>query len=519
MNVLDKRFILLVTLGSLLTALSAARSEAGTYDVSGCEEDTREKLPSLGWSLAGPASAFHVTEDCASGPTVVKAVGEMAPGTAGGIRLRVPRPLSITAFKMRTVTNAQYSPYTTPQYWWNGEVRLTPVGRPSVALGYCPGKDNGCTNSYGASPVIDDDPPAEEIAWLLRCAPDSPGRCRSGSSIQLLETWFRITDPVRPDLIRPPAGALISGAKDIAGTDTTAFEVSDAGGGVFRAVLEIDGQAAAESPFNNILATCRLPFRTIRPCPGKVAGTLDVDTTKLVDGPHEAVLQVYDATNTNKVTYGPVSFETVNRRADSYCGVTEASRVRLSTPRRTLRYGQRFRTTARVFGAPGWEAVLLDGRALVSVVARGTVAAQGRLTLNVPAGPSRHLRLAVRPPGSRSKYVCSAMRSVPVKASISLHVGPRRVSNGRSVHISGRLRGRSHGHRSVIVQARAVGNQRWATVKVVRTARNGRYRMRYRFLNTFSDVIYVFRSQVRSEKGYAYATGHSAPVQVRVAGG
>ncbi len=78
------------------------------------------------------------------------------------------------------------------------------------------------------------------------------------------------------------------------------------------------------------------------------------------------------------------------------------------------------------------------------------------------------------------------------------------------MRLGGRLFGKANSRRPIVIQARAVGSRRWATVRVVRTQQNGRFSMRYRFLSTFKTVTYIFRAQARSANGYPYATGTSA---------
>ena len=289
-------------------------------------------------------------------------------------------------------------------------------------------------------PWVEQQPPSERMDWLMRCAPDSPGWCSAGSSdgIEFLSATFRIEDPALPTFVGPPTGRIVSGARDASGMETVGLEATDNGSGVYRAVLEIDGGVAAERTFDQDSATCRAPFHTVVPCAPRVASALDVDTTRFVDGGHEALLSVYDATGVNRAVYGPVFFETLNRSAVSYCDTSQHKRIRFATPQRSQRFGHRFRVIGHIDEAPGWEALLLDGQRKVTVVARTTVSAKGRVAIRVPAGPSRNLRLAVRPQGAKTKYVCGRVRKVPVRAGLTLQVNPRRVTNGGSVTIRGR---------------------------------------------------------------------------------
>jgi hypothetical protein len=508
--------MLAAVIAALITAtLAPTQALAATYEVHMCEEDVREAVPNTNWSLLGPAARFRLNTDCEASPTGLTSSGQVPPGAEGALQLSVPRPLMITEMKYRQLIRAPAAMHPPNAWWWDFEQRMMPERGANHMVGVCPGRDNWCDERYGGATIRDKRFSAFE--WLLRCSAQSTAPCSDGE-VQVLEARLKIDDPAPPNLVGQPSGAVLAGASNVNGTQTVVFEATDEGAGVYRAVLEIDGAIAAESGFNHENAACIAPFRVAQPCPRRVVGSLAVDTSRYVDGPHVARLSVYDATGANVAIYGPVAFTTRNATLDSYCGEVDAQRFQLHVPRSKLPFGRRWRFRARIDRGQGWSVVLLSGGSHVSSVATGTVGRNGRYEVRIPPGPSRTLRLAVRPQGSTAKYICSGPRRLRVKAKLALRVTPQRTTNGRSVRIVGRLSGERRGRKAVVIQARAVGNARWATVRVLRTRQDGRFRMRYRFHSTVGRVTYIFRAQVRSERGYPYATGTSRGRSVTVVG-
>jgi hypothetical protein len=94
------------------------------------------------------------------------------------------------------------------------------------------------------------------------------------------------------------------------------------------------------------------------------------------------------------------------------------------------------------------------------------------------------------------------------------------LRNGESFRLWGRLRGgRKAANRDVLIEARARGGpRRWTPVRVLRTNRKGRFRMRYTFRRTQQRVRFEFRARVRPERGFPFAMGASSPKSILVLG-
>lgn len=517
----SRRQIVIVALA--LLALGPERAPAAPYEVQACREEVRESLPTTDWSTVGPSRDFGAETNCTSRPITAQPIGfgPTWPGGEGGLSFSVPKPLAIVGVKYRQLIHTSTSKYPPGQWWWDFESRQTTVDGKIYPTGQCPGEFvDGCSEAYG---LISHTPINRLTAlhWMLKCNRRSVQACPHDVDvdISIYDGLFRIDDPESPTITGRPEGALFAGGTNLSGDQTVAFEAADLGSGIYRAAVEVDGAVLGETRLSQDTATCRLPFRTVQPCPLRTVNSVVVDTTRLADGQHDAYLKVYDASDHNVAVHGPVSFTTNNSTITSYCGSEDKARFQLGVPRRPLPFGKAWRFRARITDAAGWEAVLLDGKRMVSSLGAAVVSASGQLQIKVPRGPNRFVRLAIRPAGSRGKHVCSRSKLVRVRPKLTLSLNSPETTNGSSVTIRGRLFGDGASRKAIVIQARALGSRRWATVRVLRSKRTGRYRMRYRFRSSSPGTVYVFRSQARGERGYPYSTGTSSHRRLRIVRG
>lgn len=502
------------------SAISSGQVSAATYDVVSCKEAERETLPTRDWQFEPSGADFEMLVDCTMQPITLRTrYGTSTPyGTGAGLTFTVPAPLSIVGAKYRMLIEAPRSTDPNRPWWWTFDTFNTELDGRTYRSGGCSGIISSCSD-YFFNPGWQVTSPRRAMTWFLQCTDDAPNPCPGFASVSMFDGTFTINDPERPRIMTAPTGSMFAGGSDLSGDQVVAVDASDGGSGVYRADVEVDGSvagsvisSAAEYP------NCTRPFRVVQPCPPGIVNGVTVDTTHLTDGPHEALLRVYDATEENYASYGPVRFSTANRRLANFCDSDAVRKLRVITPRSPLAFRQTWGYRARIADAAGWEAALLRGTDRVRVIGSGLVSPNGYVAFKVSPGTNRLLRLAIRPPGSRGAYRCGRPTWLRVRPKVRLSVSPEDVSNGRSVRLRGRLLGEENNDRSIVVQARAAGSRRWATVRVVRTNRRGIFTMKYRFLSTFRTVTYVFRAQVRSGKGFPYATGTSRARRVRVFG-
>jgi hypothetical protein len=105
-----------------------------------------------------------------------------------------------------------------------------------------------------------------------------------------------------------------------------------------------------------------------------------------------------------------------------------------------------------------------------------------------------------------------------VSAASSFRANPRRLRNGQSVRFTGRLRALPAPPAGKLVELQVVLSGRWQTFRTTRTAPNGSWAVRYRFRRTCGLLRYRFRARLPAEAGYAFQTGYTRDLAVRVRG-
>lgn len=123
-----------------------------------------------------------------------------------------------------------------------------------------------------------------------------------------------LEDGAAPLITSSPMGTgLFNTSSPRAGTQLVTYTAEDAGGGLYRAILRVDGRELVNRPIDDNGGRCATPF--VHPVPCRTAPANDsfsFDTTQLSDGLHQVQLVVRDATNVNQAVYGPVEITVDN---------------------------------------------------------------------------------------------------------------------------------------------------------------------------------------------------------------
>lgn len=504
-----RRFALLaVSLVALLGGASTAN--AGTYDMYVCKGSDGTLFGTSGWVALNPQPNAFYDLGCEDGHFGVSAGSTSASVPAGfrtGWQFTLPKPLTITSI------DADYLGSVTEWKGWSTQIWGRRHDQPQwLDISTCEGENCGASfkdlATYGMG----------SIAFGIRCGPSQACPAGSYADMEVSYLKLRLNDPQVPHV--DSLATRLANHVPISGVTSVAFSASDAQSGVRFALLEVDGRAVASRSFDTDARTCRAPFTRIMPCPARVAGTLNADTTVLKDGPHLARLLIYDATATNAAVAGPWSFTTNNRQLYNLCAgqLGPSARVRLKP--RTVAFGRGSTLRVRWPTAP-WapaEVALLTGRRHLSVSRSVPFAASHVSILDVPRGHNRVIRAGIRPSGSTGPFACSKPLTVRVRPRVRLRAKPRLLENGHTVRLRGRISGKGARGRAVVLEARARGGRRrWTPVTFLHAGRHGRFRFSYRFARTYQRTRYVFRARVPRQRGFPYAPGHSRRVRVLVA--
>lgn len=196
----------------------------------------------------------------------------------------------------------------------------------------------------------------------------------------------------------------------------------------------------------------------------------------------------------------------------------------------TVPFGRRALLSGRLVDAAG---AGLAGRGL-RVVARpshGSVARRrvfavrtgphGGFKIPLPPGPSRRVTVAFagEPGLDGARRPALALR---VRGGVELHARPRRLANGETVHLWGRVRSRGaplpRRGKLVAVQYWESAAGGWRPVLVTRSDHGGHFRAAYRFRYVTGVALIRLRAVALAEERWPYAPGASRPVTVRVSG-
>ncbi len=541
--------LLLPLATALVLLVVPSVASAGTYQMHACRDASGALASSSSWSFEQSTSIVGSHDDtCPRGGihlALKASVAHPADAYAKAFFL-APDSTSIVSYTLwRSARVAAGTPY-----WFSAMEQYGSDWR--WAGPSCKGTTNNCsgignpadpmseTNRFSRKPST----PIKGIALYVSCGLDNSGttNCPSSSGVSS-EAWMHraditLSDDVKPKLETTPVGALVDATSSVQGTQSVAIQASDKGGGLARALVEVDGKVVASNGFGS--SPCREPYTARVPCPLRSSTSVSFDTTTLQDGNHSVRVLVQDAGG-NTTTWGPVKLTTHNAPLDQSCNPEPANPVsglalsgglvrtgsratgrsaltiRWATRKRARLRGRLLTTAGQpVAGAPvciAWRPSGLG--APLAPLQRLTTDATGRYAMTVPRGSSRDLYAIYRTPGGAVAKKM-ALRVIP---RLTVRRSARNLANGDVLTIRGSLRGGPIPSRGVLVRAEAWRGTRWQPFGEVRArGTSGRYRVRYRFTGTRGVQRYTLRVRVVPQAAYPYLGVASKRFHVRVRG-
>jgi hypothetical protein len=540
-----------VVVGGLMTGAGNAR--AGTYLVHTCNtpDNQRSLGPTLddplgasGWIADGPA--VLIQDQCpAGGPFTFRNTSAyaMQAGESIGARWTAAPRTRLVGVLIRWIGEALNDPQrgqgtTTVTVATDRQVLLTATGPWATEP-----NDGGAQKL--SSTLLD----ASWFEIRLRCLDACPSP--SGST---LRGWVNYASfLVRDD--EPPAGGLVGPAVDAmnwSGVTRLRMTAADAGSGLRRAIVEVDGSPALAIPLSSSNHCDDVgpdpavaEFDRPQPCPLRISdGALDVDSAKLPQGRHSVRVLLEDAAGNRTAIFGPVvrniaangaigpGSDPALRGAANGDGATDQARltahwgVRGSRTRLVSGYGHRHVVRGRLRGqdgAPIANAVIdlvskttaVNARALVKRAGPRT-ASDGSWRLALPRNvSSRDLTFRYRSHVNDTIPTATAAVHLRVRAGLRLAIRPRVARRGQAIRFAGRLLGGPlpRGGKQIVLMARA-SRGGWVRFNVIRTERDGRFHTTYRFQQS-GGATYRFRALSLAEAAYPYAAGGSNVVRVR----
>jgi hypothetical protein len=541
------RTVLMAIAAAFALAAGAALAKpstalAGTYTVYSCRTPSGGKAPMNGWQDALDTARGNSSDYWE--PTC-------------------PGPVFMTMRSSRSHVNGDFveetfaaPPNTTIQsYTLTRAVRLVARwGYLYEALARSAGQwqlVDGCTaaaacRSYGnykrptaKSNVLTHTAPANttEIRLELRCA--HVGGCGAvkslgaavTDSVWLFGSAIKLRDVSSPQFATgTPSGPLVTPGAILAGVVPVSIGATDAGGGVYQAIIEVDGRVLTRQVLNSNGGACQTPFVIAVPCPPSASGVVFLNTNSLPDGRHSLLLLVTDAAG-NAAYWGPM---TITTRNNPCAPIPAASGMKLRASfahraHRRLRSSSSitigYRRRPIVQGALSTSASTPVAGASVCVAARDDYAgaplrtmavistnAAGRFRYRVGRGPSRVLYFIHRTPGG----AIAAAVNIHVHVPVRVHINAHHLVNGQVMIWRGRLPRPIPGRMLALMQVWR--GSYWQTFQQIAVSRSGRWVGAYRFKFTTGFQRYTFRLAVPHQAGYPYVAGASRVMHVDVIG-
>jgi hypothetical protein len=518
--------------GSLVALAWTAAAQAGTYDVYACRLPDGRAAPAGGWSTTGlVAGDYRVSAGCPGGSLTVAVPAasstHLRPNTIGW-RFDAVDDTTLVAYDVTrrvAVTRGASSAF-------NYEAFLDEIDYAQTGLYDHCWSASGCFSRPASLPLAKSGLSAHSLILFTDCTSGQPDDCEGAMTASIAVDRARMTlaDVIPPVFNAPPSGSLLDTSAPLTGIRTVSFSAADRGGGLYRAVLEVDGVPVLAQPIDTDGGACVAPFTRPLPCKLAATGSLSFDTGAVPNGAHKLRLLVYDATDSNVAAWGPVDVTTANGPGQCATGSAVAGSVgvRFASKRGrsiTLRYGRGRTIRGTVTDTaghpvPGARVSLLSRvRRTAARTREGrtplVAGADGRFAYKIPKGPSRLLRFGWRASPASSLLTCSAQLRVNVRAPVSLSASPHAVGAGGRVRLSGRLRGGYLPARGRVLDLQAFDRGRWRVFNSVRTRGNGRFATSYRFTSG-ARGSFPIRVRVRPSSDYPYTLSYSRSVRVRV---
>lgn len=361
---LARAFVLASTLAATCLCAISPSAFAGTYTVDGCQRPDGTVVGTDGWTATSRGSYVYHSDTCASGGSLsadFDANVEHDVSDFSAWNFSAPSGTSIDAFSVVRQSQAGPDrPYGSP---------MAVVKTGTSYIEQC-GVFYGCSAANGV--IGAQLGGAALLVFDAECGGGVGSRCPAGlTRISVSRAKVTLADSTAPRFLTSPTGSLTS-STSLSRIRSLLYSAADDGGGVYRQRVLVDGAVAQVGTVDTNGGKCvRYPvgdgFAYAVPCKQSASGSVSFDTASLADGAHEVVLEVTDATDSNKVAAGPWSI-TVDNVAPAVGAVSVTG---------TAREGEALACAASVDGQAArtsyqWARAAADGSGQADIVNAST---------------------------------------------------------------------------------------------------------------------------------------------------
>lgn len=288
-----------------LLLLSPAAASADEYLVTSCHDPLGQPNAADGWVPSSTPGGL-TANTCAQNGALFAALPEPQPNgnASASWRFDAPAGTRIVRVQARRATRG-LGPSSEPEdisYLMRTDTALLESCAPSptsscVADLTAPLDKQGLNGSY--------------LEFRVLCT-NSGRTCTRPVGVSATHMYVSLED------VLPPAvgNVRVLDDGDVSGRLRVGFDAADVGGGVYRALIKVDGKptqavALAPAPCADVHPADDDPhqFNVRVPCPAAVkAAQVTVDVRTLPQGPHAVEIVVQDAAGNETNVYGPVEF-------------------------------------------------------------------------------------------------------------------------------------------------------------------------------------------------------------------
>lgn len=299
-----------VALAAGLLVFAPAAASADSYLVTSCHDPSGAPNPAVGWVASSTPGGVTANSCTAADGGLSAALTEPQPNGNATANWRFDAPPGTRIVRVSAKrTTLGLGPSTEPQ-------DISYLMRTDTAL------LESCAPSPTSSCVADLTTPIDKqgltgaFAEFRVLCTNAGSVCSRRLAVQATHMWVGLEDPAPPVVANPKV--LDDG--DRSGTLRVSYDAADAGGGLYRTIVKVDGQVAGAIPLGappcaDVFPTDNDPFQfnVPVPCPPAVAGAIaSVDVKALPAGPHGIEFAVEDAAGNQTTVFGPIEFPKLN---------------------------------------------------------------------------------------------------------------------------------------------------------------------------------------------------------------
>jgi hypothetical protein len=347
---------------AILTFAGAATASADTYTVYSCKGPTGAPNGAAGWEATPPATGVgHVSNACASGGPLSAFIDQDPAGTASASwAFTAPANTSIVRFAaQRRTTGIAGGPARLPN-----DVDYI-LSTNANTLEECSAASTSPCVADLTDPIDKQGLNAPFIRWRVLCT-NTGGTCPRALRADFDTAQIGLKDSLAPTV----SGVQTLDSGDTSGVLTVGFNAADQGGGVYRAIVSVDGKPSFGYSLGGPDCSDANPadgdpyqFLVPVPCPATANGTVvKINFRDLTPGPHGIEIAVEDAAGNSTSVFGPVQFPRLNAEnaPNTPTQLRRLVNARLSVwfvktrnKRYTSRYGNRVVTRGRLLDRAG----------------------------------------------------------------------------------------------------------------------------------------------------------------------